>query len=162
MRYIVDTNVAKVANGEASNASPECRLSTIDFLEKLMSVGRLVLDLSGEIEKEYRENLGAGQPGVGNRFLQQFLTYRVERVERFELQRRNGAYVDFPSDVDLRSFDLSDRKFIALSRKSKAPIANAVDSDWLQVKDVLKKYGVEVEFLCSTDQRKWFKPKQKD
>lgn len=157
MRYIIDTNVALVANGSAANVKPECRLATIDFLEKMMVSGRLVVDTSGEIESEYRKKLDTGMPGVGNRFLQAFFSAAVRRIERVNLPKdKNGEFQDFPNVSSLRRFDKSDRKFAALCRKSKAPIANAVDSDWSDHKTELQKHGVKIEFICTCDSKNWF------
>ncbi|MER9024038.1 hypothetical protein NKI01_15885 [Mesorhizobium sp. M0815] len=160
MRYVVDTNVPIVANGRDTNASAECRLFSIDFLENLMAKGHLILDVGGEVEQEYSRHLSIGQPGVGNRFIQAFLTTAVKRVERIEITKaKDGSYDDFPSSKALRTFDLSDRKFAALSKKSGAPVANAVDSDWLEHKEGLEKCGVKIHFICGTDKTKWTKPK---
>jgi hypothetical protein len=158
MRYVVDTNVPIVANGgKGTNASAACRLKVIDFLEELMSRGRLVVDSAGEIESEYAKNLNYGQPGVGNRFIQAFLTTASKRLERVEIVKRSdGSYVDFPNDQDLKKFDLSDRKFAALSKKSGAPVANATDSDWLNDMEKLEKHGIKVHFVCSKDAKSWF------
>lgn len=157
MRYIVDTNVAIVANGQKTNASPECRLSAIDFLERMITKGRIVLDIDGDIQAEYQKSLSAGQPGVGHRFFQSMLTTASSRIERFELKKnRDGSYSDFPSSGSLKNFDMSDRKFAALAVVSKAPVANAVDTDWLLHKNDLSKAGVKVEFLCSEASKRWF------
>jgi hypothetical protein len=86
MRHVVDTNVPIVANGGSktrqgrSNASPQCRIKTIEFLEQLVKKGRIVLDLGGEIQAEYLRHLNArGQPGVGDRFLQVVLNSAPKR-----------------------------------------------------------------------------------
>ena len=158
MKYVVDTNVPIVANGLNTNASPSCRLAAIDFLEELINKGILVLDLAGEIEAEYARHLSHGQPGVGNRFIQAFLTTAANRVERYDVPKeRNGSYKNYPRGSSLKKFDMSDRKFVALSVVSNAPVANAVDSDWLECLDALKANGVVVRFICGNDRSKWHK-----
>ncbi|GLK67662.1 hypothetical protein [Hansschlegelia plantiphila] len=158
MRYVVDTNVAVVANGQRSDATPECRIATIDFLENMMTSGTLIVDLAGEVEAEYKKNLSFGQPGVGNRFIQAFLTTASSRLTRVDITKnRQGEFTDFPVTGSLRRFDQSDRKFAALAIRAKCPVANAVDTDWLEHLTDLTAIGVVVEFLCSTDVKKWLK-----
>jgi hypothetical protein len=67
MRRVVDTNVAVAANGRGTNASIDCRMAAIEFLKRLVTRGRTILDLSGEIQEEYRRPRGAGgvpSPGL--------------------------------------------------------------------------------------------------
>jgi len=156
MRFVVDTNVPIVANGGATNASLQCRLNAIDFLEDMMSKGRLVLDADGEVQGEYAKHLRMGEPGVGNRFVQAFLTTQAGRIDRLALKKKGGQHTEFPKVAELRKFDLSDRKFAVLSIKSKAAVANATDTDWLDFKVALEKHGVKIHFLCGSDKRKWF------
>lgn len=157
MRYVVDSNVPIVANGSHTNASPDCRLKAIDFLEKMIAEGTLIVDLSGEVEEEYRKNLSMGQPGVGNRFYQAFMTIAIRRLERIDISKTEGEYDDFPKTRALAKFDLSDRKFVALSLASKAPVANALDSDWLDHRDELVKCGVPIDFVCGCNKAEWFR-----
>lgn len=125
-----------VANGNAdigaNSGSPSiaCRLASIEFIEKILSKGRLVVDLAGEIQSEYHRHLNPkGQPGVGDRFYQTVINSAPSRVERIALEKDGqGNYVDFPTDPSLNGFDPSDRKFAALARKEKIPVANATDS----------------------------------
>ncbi|WP_140821381.1 hypothetical protein [Mesorhizobium sp. CU2] len=119
--------------------------------------GRLILDVGGEIEQEYTRHLNMGQPGVGNRFIQAFLTAAAKRIERLEITKeKDGSYRDFPSVGSLKKFDLSDRKFAALSIVSGAPVANAVDSDWLEHRQALEDSGVKIHFVCGADKGRWF------
>ncbi|MGQ0444995.1 MAG: hypothetical protein ACT4O2_07695 [Beijerinckiaceae bacterium] len=163
VRYVVDTNVPIVANGGARSrtderiASPECRIKAIEFLELVVTRGRIILDLGGEIQAEYMRHLNArGQPGVGDRFLQIILNSAPKRVERVELGKTDGEFDDFPSDPKLAAFDRSDRKFVAAGRKAKASIANATDSDWLDYRDTLLANNIRVRFICGCDKKKWF------
>lgn len=164
MRYVVDTNVAIIANGRSDTAeggkvpSIDCRLATLNFLEKLRNNGRIVLDLDGAIQAEYHRHLNPrGQPGVGDRFYQEVLNSAPERIERVELPRNaDGEYKHFPSHVDLQNFDKGDRKFAALSCKEGIPVANATDSDWLNFRDILAQHHISIEFVCGCDQMKWF------
>lgn len=156
MRRVVDTNVAIVANGRAGH-SVLCRLAALQFLDALVRRGRVVLDLAGAIQEEYRRYLSpTGQPGVGDRFFQVILQSAPSRVERIELARNElGEFLDFPEDPRLASFDPSDRKFAAAARKAAVPVANAVDSDWLDHRSALQENGIAVEFVCGSDPATW-------
>ncbi len=159
MQCVVDTNVAVVANGRHTNASIDCRLAAIDFLNTLIARGKAILDLGGEIQAEYHRYLNpSGQPGVGDRFYQTVLNSAPLRVERISLpkDRSTGEFSDFPTDPDLSSFPRDDRKFAAAARKTGKPVANAVDSDWINHILALKKNGIKVQFICGCDVTKWF------
>lgn len=157
-KRVVDTNVAIVANGRNTNASIDCRRSAVKFLNWLCTKGRVILDLDGAIQEEYRTYLRpGGQPGVGDRFFQMILHSAPSRVERIELPRDalTGEFLDFPNDPSLATFDKSDRKFAAAARKSGAPVCNATDSDWLIHKAPLNANGISVVFLCGCDPNSW-------
>ena len=162
----MDTNVPIVANGrpDPSNGgrrpAPTCRLAAIDFLEETLTSRRVLLDLAGEIQAEYRRYLNPrGQPGVGDRFYLQILISAPRHVERIDLPKNErGAYVDFPDDSALNGFDHDDRKFAALARRASAPVANATDSDWLNHRAALARHGIRVRFVCGSDNREWFAP----
>ncbi|MBY0331619.1 MAG: hypothetical protein K2X49_13230 [Acetobacteraceae bacterium] len=161
---VVDTNVPIVANGRADGPTGsgiptvECRLAAIDFLESLLKDGRVLLDLAGEIQVEYGRHLRpAGQPGVGDRFFLAVLHSAPQRVERIDLPKApDGSFADFPVDAELARFDPSDRKFVALSRRAKAPVVVATDSDWVESKAPLTRNGVKIDFLCGCDTKTWF------
>ncbi|WP_421994530.1 hypothetical protein [Roseococcus sp.] len=162
-RFVVDTNVPIVANGRADGAgggspSVDCRQASIEFLTRLLSDGRVLLDLNGEIQAEYHRHLHPkGQPGVGDRFYLAVLQSAPERVERLELPKAaDGSFEDFPVDAALASFDLSDRKFAALARRAKVPVGVATDSDWVHAGAALRKNGVKIKFLCGCAPGIWF------
>lgn len=164
-RWVVDTNVAIVANGRADpdqgrQPSICCRRAAVEFLERLLRDGRVLLDLGGEIQGEYGRHLQpAGQPGVGDRFYQEILKSAPERVDRVSLPKNpDGSFHDFPDTSELATFDRSDRKFAALGRRERAPIANATDSDWLCFRAELKAHKIEVCFVCGCDPSGWFVP----
>ena len=159
IRRVVDTNVPVVANGRNTNASIDCRIACVDFLNALVECGCAILDLGGRIEEEYRRYLfPSGQPGVGDRFYQVILSSAPARVERIELpvDPDTGEFIDFPADPALAGFDRSDRKFAAAARRSGLPVVNATDSDWLDYKSALSANGISVEFVCGCDTSDWF------
>ena len=158
MRRVVDTNVPVVANGRRTNASLDCRLAAIDFLNALIEKGRMVLDLDGAIQAEYHAHLNpSGQPGVGDRFYQIILNSAPASVERIDLPTdpHTGEFLDFPSDPALACFDRSDRKFAAVARRGNFPVANATDNGWLNHRAALRANGIAVEFICGCDPAKW-------
>ncbi len=163
-RVVVDTNVPIVANGRPDPRgggrppSIDCQQKAIDFLVQTLEVRRVLLDLGGEIQAEYRNLLyPSGQPGVGDRFYLEMINSSPQRVERIALPRTaDGTYPDFPDDEALRRFDPSDRKFVALARHAHAPVANATDSDWLNFREPLQRNGLEIAFVCGCDRGAWF------
>jgi hypothetical protein len=163
---VVDTNVPIVANGRPDPSrggqapSFACRLAAIDFLEETLATRRVLLDIAGEIQAEYRRYLSpTGQPGVGDRFYLQILMSVPARVERLDLPRDTaGAYEHFPDDPALQRFDPSDRKFAAMARRAEAPVANATDTDWLYHYTALAANGITVRFVCGCDSPEWFAP----
>lgn len=158
MWRVVDTNIPVIANGRHTNASIGCRLAAIEFLKVLLHRGRTVLDLGGEIQREYHRHLyPRGQPGVGDRFYQMILNSAPSRVQRIDLPKdpATGEFRDFPADPRLNGFDPADRKFAAASRKSGNPVANATDRDWLDYKSALEANGISVDFVCGRDPDSW-------
>lgn len=165
IRCVVDTNVPVVANGrpdpkEARVPAIECRIAAVQFLQRLIASGRLVLDLAGDIQAEYRRYLlPTGQPGVGDRFYQIALQSAPHLVERVDLLRRSdGEYAALPQSLVDRGFDPSDRKFAALARQEGIPVFNSTDSDWIEADDILAEEAIEVRHLCGKDVRRWFTP----
>jgi hypothetical protein len=67
-----------------------------------------------------------------------------------------GVFVDFPEVPDLAMFDPSDRKFVALGLRAKAPVAVATDSDRVLAKSALSKQGLTLRFLCGENPGRWF------
>ncbi len=166
MRRVVDTNVPMVANGRRGIGAggqkpfPECRIAAVKFLKDILKDGRVVLDLGGEIQKEYHRHLHpSGEPGVGDRFYKEVLTSSPQRVDRVDLPRReDGEYIDLPQAIIDDGFDPNDRKFAALAHKEAIPAVVAVDRDWVQHRQVLLQNDIEIEFLCGHVMRVWFEP----
>jgi hypothetical protein len=162
-RYVVDTNVPIVANGRSDqedNRPPsiDCRIAAVSFLQELLKSGKVLVDIAGEIQAEYRTYLNAsGQPGVGHRFYQEVLNSAPTRIDRIDLPKRgDGEYSDLPQPLVDANFDRSDRKFAALAKREKAPVVNATDSDWLNHRVALEDNGIKIKFVCGCDKAKWF------
>lgn len=163
IRCVVDTNVPIVANGRPDlNGAPipaiMCRIAAVQFLQDLFVEGRLVLDLAGDMQAEYRRHLNpAGQPGVGDRFYQIVLHSAPNLVERVELPRRaDNEYASLPQSLIDAGFDPSDRKFAAMARQENIPVYNSTDSDWIEAEFVLAAEAIEVRHLCGADMSAWF------
>ncbi len=155
MHRVIDTNVLIVANNrESKQASPECVISCVQWLQGFEKSGILVIDSNWLIIKEYRKKVNpSGQPGVGDAFLKWVLLNRnnLNRCEQVTItQISEYEFLEFPQSESLKKFDPSDRKFVAvaLTHSKKPPIVNAVDSDWAIDQEALSEHGIYVEFLC--------------
>jgi hypothetical protein len=156
MRAVVDTNVAIVANGQASHAPIECQLACVRSLAALISNGIVSIDDLGLILDEYRKHLRLkGQPGVGDAFLKYVFDHQhnPDKVEvvAIEYVDDRSSFSSFPDDEELIKFDLSDRKFVAVALASghSPPIWNATDSDWRKFREPLTRHGIVIEELCA-------------
>jgi hypothetical protein len=163
-RFVVDTNVPIVANGRADSANDRlpsiaCKESTVKFLVEVLQTGKVLLDIEGEIQKEYRTYLNpSGQPGVGDRFYLEVLRSAPSKIERRELPKDvDGEYLDLPRQLIEAEFDRSDRKFAALAKRTAATVANATDSDWLIHRETIVQAGIRLKFVCGLDCARWFK-----
>ena len=151
--FVVDTNVAVVANGRDTHASHDCQLACIEKLEEIRS-SRVVVDQDGDILEEYSKRLRhRGQPGVGDAFFRHifFNQYDLRQVSKVSIHSlENGSYREFPDDPGLNGFDVDDHKFVAVAVVSQdnPPIVNAVDSDWREYEERLSANGIVVEELC--------------
>ena len=165
MNVVIDTNVAKVANDRADDASDlnsysdipdNCILESIRQIKNVTEENYcLVVDDAGEIFQEYRNNLSLrGQPGVGDAFVKWVSDhqYNSSKVDRVPITKNGSSYEykEFPDHPDLHNFDSSDRKFVAVANAhpEKPPILQATDSKWWGWKDALAEVGITVCFLC--------------
>ena len=155
--FVVDVNVAIVANANKSpQANLDCMSACVSALQDIVANGVIVLDADMRILDEYMQHLSlAGQPGLGDAFMRwvwenQSVTLRCERVDLTLISGVEGEFQQFPSDPDLRGFDRSDRKYVAVALASqKSPeILNAVDTDYWNHRIALRKNRVRLRFLC--------------
>lgn len=157
-KQVIDTNVPITANralDPTSVAEEEvpCVMSCVDAIELVVKHGGLVIDAGDEIFDEYRANLSLkGQPGVGHKFMKWVHDHRWKfpNEDRVAISKTGDSYEEFPQHAGLGTFDISDRKFVAVANghSSKPPILQATDSKWWGWKDVLAEVGITVEFLC--------------
>lgn len=154
--FVVDVNVAIVANGKAPQADLNCRSACVDALDGITKNELIVLDDGRRILSEYQRYLNpCGQPGLGDAFMQwvwenQAVATRCEQVSITPTGAGVDDFAEFPRDPMLSNFDPSDRKYVAVALASrKSPVVlNAVDPDWWQYKDALTKNDVHLQFLC--------------
>ena len=157
MMVIVDTNVAVVANGKSEQASEECEETCINRLEQIMrGETKLVLDADWIILGEYSRNLHSRGADVGDRFLRWVLNNRITQCDLIPItpvEDSETEFTEFPTDPELENFDPADRKFIAvaIAHCEKPPILQAVDSQWWDFRDALRRHEVTVEFICEDD-----------
>lgn len=156
-RYVIDTNVAIVANGKDENIRISCRRSAVELLVKAIKSGTIYVDSDGEIQAEYRHHLNPkGQPGVGDRFYLEVINSHPRRVRRVNIEKLpNGEYKDLPQAIIDAGFDPSDRKFAAVAIRASAPVYNAIDSDWLEQIEVIEANGITVKFVCGCNPDEW-------
>ena len=151
---VLDTNVAIVSNGETAQASWDCIDNCIAAIRRVRESQILLVDDTGLILAEYSRNLNrSGQPGLGDAFFRfiwdnQANEQHCKQVEVTPNDER--GFEEFPDDQTLSTFDLDDRKFVAVAIASgSAPkILNASDTDWRDHRQALERNGVEIEFLC--------------
>ena len=157
---VVDTNVAKVANGreESPQASPNCVNTCITKLEGIIrGEEKLVLDNGWIILGEYLRNLrSSGEPGAGDRLLRWILANKDRLYDLVSIRSVDGSeneFEEFPDDSALDNFDPDDWKFIAVAvaHSEKPPILQAVDSQWWDFRDAFRRNGIIVEFICEDD-----------
>ncbi|MEK6792071.1 MAG: hypothetical protein AABY45_10275 [Deltaproteobacteria bacterium] len=154
--FVVDVNVVIVANGRADHADHACVLSCLDALEEIKREGVIVLDNGLCILNEYKNHLSlAGQSGVGDAFMKwvwehQAVADRCERVVLTPIGNAADEFAEFPDVPELRDFDRTDRKYVAVALASQRNpvVLNAVDRDWWNHRDALEHNGVICQFLC--------------
>ena len=150
MTFVVDTNVAIVANGRETEVDARCQLTCVERLKALASQEVVAIDDGGSILEEYKRRLNfSGMPGVGDAFLKhvfnyQYQDHRVRRVVVTPSENDRRGFEELPENA----FDPSDRKFLAVAVVANAVVLNATDSDWAEHKTLMDSLGVEVTQLC--------------
>lgn len=151
--FVVDVNVAIVANEASDQADTACQLACVQELWKVKE-NMITIDDGDHILSEYRRHLSmSGQPGVGDEFMywvhqNQHTQAKCDRVALTPNDDR--GFDEFPANSDLLGFHADDRKYVAVAiGSSYSPcILNAVDSDWRDYETALRKHGVIVAQLC--------------
>jgi len=158
VKCVIDTNVPKTANlacnpEDVPQELVACVLACVEAIVHVKKNGGLVMDAGDEIFDEYRRQLSmGGQPGVGDKFMKWVHDnrWKLPDADRVKITKNGNTYNEFPSHCGLAQFDISDRKFVAVSNAhpDKPPIFQATDSKWWGWKDDLAAVGITVHFLC--------------
>ena len=151
---VVDTNVPLVANGKAEQAGWECVAACVRKLILVQAERRTLVDDKQLIFKEYLNRLSlSGQPGLGDAFFK-WLWENQANPKHCRIvpitDHSDRGFAQFPDDPRLNSFDLSDRKFVAVALASGVGphVLNETDTDWWHDRPALAENGVHVVFLC--------------
>jgi hypothetical protein len=159
---VIDTNVLVAANGRDTHASDLCQKTSRRMLDDARNSGPVLIDDSQQIYKEYRSYCSyRGEPGAGDFFFK-WLHENQDTPERCRKVRITvdphdaNTIAEFPKDPDLRRFDPSDRKFVAVVVVSgeDAPVLEATDRRWWKYRAALLRNGVRVEFICPDELNK--------
>ncbi len=164
--YVVDTNVAVVAN-RTGGESYGCASACSQALLKIRSSGVLVLDEGRRILSEYfRICAPFAKPGMGNAFVKwahdnQGKYDLVQTVAITPLADDPTNFAEFPTHDDLAEFDPSDRKFVAVAtaHPENPSILQATDSKWWGCRTALFECGIVVKFLCPAEIKKVYERK---
>lgn len=172
LKCVVDTNIPVIANnkefeddGERLLPSPECVLKCVETVRRIKEEGHIYIDNGWRIIGEYLDNLDTtGQPGAGNAFLKWLLQNMSNPKKCTQVpikENHENGFMEFPVDQRLVHFDLSDRKFVAVSNghSEKPPILEGFDSKWWGYKDVLEELGIIVHFICEKEIEKKYHEK---
>jgi len=158
---VIDTNVLMVANEEfpPEQADEACVRTCLDRLVAIQSGNsgeRVVLDTDDRLIGEYGDTLKSShQPSTGHAFL--YWLYQVgwnpSHCDRIAITCRDEdsqCFDEFPEHDGLADFDVSDRKFVAVTNAhpAKPPILQAVDTKWITWEQALSECGLRLEWLC--------------
>ena len=160
--FVVEVNVAIVANGKCDQANAACVRACQEIIMQVRCGGVIVLDDRMRILDEYMRNLSMrGQPGLGDAFMKWVWEHQADPsvCEKVALTLRSNDpedFAQFPQDSALAKFDPSDKRYVAaaLASHNNPELLNAVDSDYWDFREPLEKYGVKVRFLCRDCLRK--------
>jgi hypothetical protein len=153
MEYVVDVNVPIVSKGNSPQATRQCELNCIKFLELLQQQHKIVIDSRGKILSEYTRHLASEQePSVASEFYKWVISNQVNpaKCEAVDIHANaQRVFNEFPADSKLRRFDRNDRKYVAvaIAHPAHPEIAQAVDTKWKPYETALRKYKVRIIFL---------------
>ena len=148
--FVVDTNVAIVANGRGTDADLQCRLTCVERLKSVVAREVVAIDDGGSILEEYKKHLRfSGMPGMGDAFFKYVFNYQYQddRVRRVTVTRSEDDRRGF-EELPENTFDPSDRKFLAVAVVARAVVLNATDSDWREQQALMDRLEVAVSQLC--------------
>lgn len=159
---VVDTNVILVANKHCADASPGCVQTCVRRLLEIRSRGHIAVDDAMRIFDEYQHKTlkRKGQREAGDEFVLWVIDHlwnpqRCTQVALTPKPEDDQDFDEFPDHPELRTFDRSDRVFVAVANAhaQHPPILAACDTDYWQYRSVLARCGIAVDFLCEEDVR---------
>ncbi len=113
MKFVIDTNVAIVANGRKDDLPSDIPKNCInESIEKIKNVTEknycLVVDAADEIFYEYIKSPYLslrGQPGIGDKFVKWVHDHQFNpsKVARVEITKSGSSYKEFPDHPDLHN-----------------------------------------------------------
>ncbi|MBI5433007.1 MAG: hypothetical protein HZA52_09280 [Planctomycetes bacterium] len=157
--FVVDTNVAAVAQGFADQADQTCVDACQDWLIAIMRDGGLILDDGRAIVGQYTKVLGfRGRPGLGEKFAKwandrQFDTTCCRLVHLTPTKGQSWReFEEVPDLPSLRSFDRDEHKFVAAAVVGgpDTQILHAQDSDWDHHAAILQGAGIHLIAVCKS------------
>jgi hypothetical protein len=155
-RLAIDTNVLVVANEQNDQVSLWCLENSISAVSNAMLNGVVLVDSTDCVVEEYLRAVDTRRrpQNAGGRFLLWLLEnrYSDDRVKQIDIPKDHaGHFTDCPPKLNASTFDISDRKFVALAVKGMGCVLNATDSDWCEHATLLSAGGVRVTNLCGCD-----------
>ena len=169
--YIIDTNVAILANKEDLSSDAVARFCASFLAETIGQMGqgkhrKIVIDNDGDFFEEYRRYLSLrGTPGIGNAFFKWLWDSQYgPNVIRVSITKSpTGEYHEFPADPRLVNFDKGDRKFVAVANAHNPHpvIVEATDAKWWKWSKVLLQHGITVLFADEKRAQKGCRRKNK-
>jgi len=156
---VVDTNVLLVSAGHAEpQASAKCRAACAARLLDLKTRGVVVIDHGHLLLREYRRKINFQKQSVAVAFLKWLMqggpgSGRVSYVALTAINAAKTDFAEYPDHPGLAKFDQSDRKFLAVAHahRPRATILNAVDTDWLSIRQPLADLGIALELVCADE-----------
>ncbi len=148
--FVVDSNVAIVANRRGTHADERCQLACVEKLEYVVEKEVVAIDDARAILAEYAKHLQtSGMLGMGDTFYKHVLNHqhRSDRVQVVAVTPSEDPARGF-EELPENTFDPSDRKFLAVAVAAKAVVLNATDSDWAEHAALMDRLGVKVSQLC--------------
>ena len=165
---VIDTNVILVAKGISPQAWRTCITACQERLDQIIEgPEKIVIDDKRAILGEYIGYLEDDDSTTEARINGHFLEWFIRNYENSEecvqvtiTPTQDGrGFEEFPNDPALSDFDPDDQKFIAVAvayenvYEQKAPILQAVDSQWYGFREILVENGLIVEFICEENIR---------
>lgn len=163
--FIVDTNVIIAANGGAPHASQKDVERCQERIKQILYEHETSLvDDGWRILNEYKKHVNLEtRKGIGDIYVKTLLQ-NLNRspaictmVRITPISGSDTDFKEFPTIKALSTFDVADRKFIAVAiayerdYHQKATILQALDRKWEPFRNAFKQVGGQINFLCPSE-----------